>query len=110
MVKCPIIGLIFLPYFLQTIETTMGEEPVVGAEIAPHSAVEEVLNVLIPTDESLSIKSSVITVKYFVHVTLDIPHSFDLHINLPVVLTSAKVIETAQQKNQQQQPALLPPK
>jgi len=74
---------------------------VLGAEIAPHSQVEEVLSVTIPTDESLSIKSSVITVKYFVHVTLDIPHSFDLHINLPVVLTSQKVLDAAKEKKDQ---------
>lgn len=64
-----------------------------GAEIAPHSSVEELLDVKVPWDESLTIKSSVITVKYFVHVTLDIPHSFDLHVNLPIVVTSGTVLD-----------------
>lgn len=77
----------------KTIETTLNKEPVVGAEVQPHSNVDEVLSIKIPSDESLTIKSQVITVKYFVHITLDIPHSFDLHINLPVVLTSSKVME-----------------
>ena len=79
----------------KTIETTMSNEPICGTEIAPHTEVNELLTVPIPVDESLTIKSSVITVKYFVHVTLDIPHSFDLHINLPVVLTSKKLIDAA---------------
>src|SRR5699024_8598323 len=68
----------------KTIETTMPDEPIVGKEIEPHSYTEEMIDVKIPSDESLTIKSTVITVKYYVHVTLDIPHSFDLHINLPV--------------------------
>ena len=77
----------------KTIETTLSNDPIIGTEIEPHSEAVEVLHVKIPSDESLSIKSSVITVKYFVHVTLDIPHSFDLHINLPIVLTSSGIIE-----------------
>ena len=55
----------------KTIETTMSEEPIVGKEVQAHTNVEELLDVKIPSDESLTIKSSVITVKYFVHVTLD---------------------------------------
>ena len=77
----------------KTIETTLNNDPTVGTEINPHSDADEILHVHVPSDESLTIKSSVITVKYFVHVTLDIPHSFDLHINLPVVITSARVVE-----------------
>ncbi|KAJ6223306.1 hypothetical protein RDWZM_001851 [Blomia tropicalis] len=77
----------------KTIETTLNNDPTVGTEINPNSDADEILHVHVPSDESLTIKSSVITVKYFVHVTLDIPHSFDLHINLPVVITSARVVE-----------------
>jgi len=77
----------------KTIESTNPHEPVIGAQIGPHSKGEEVLDITIPSNESLSIKSSAITVKYFVRVTLDIPHSFDLYINLPVVLTAQKIID-----------------
>jgi len=80
----------------KTIESVMSQEPITGAEIEPHNQSEERLKVAIPTNEALSIKSSVITVKYFVHVTLDIPHSFDLHVNLPVVLTAKAVIDKQQ--------------
>ena len=88
----------------KTIETTLSNDPINGTEIEPHSEAVEVLHVKVPSDESLTIKSSVITVKYFVHVTLDIPHSFDLHINLPVVLTSARVIESL--RNQPEETAV----
>jgi len=88
----------------KTIETTLSNDPIQGTEIEPHSEAVEVLHVKVPADESLTIKSSVITVKYFVHFTLDIPHSFDLHINLPIILTSSRVIEDL--RNQADQVAL----
>ena len=84
----------------KTIETTLNNDPIVGTEIEAHSDAVEVLNIKVPSDESLTIKSSVITVKYFIHVTLDIPHSFDLHINLPIVITSARVIEENRERNE----------
>lgn len=83
----------------KTIESILTEEPVVGPEIEPHKEEEALLVVKIPSDEALSIKSSVITVKYFVHVTLGIPHSFDLHVNLPIVVTSRRVIEDLREKH-----------
>ena len=82
----------------KTIETTMSEQPIIGKQVEPHTKVEDLLDVKIPSDESLTIKSSVITVKYFVEVTLDIPHSFDLHLNLPIVVTSRKVIDELHEK------------
>lgn len=83
----------------KTIETTLSDDPVTGTEVGAHAKADEVLHVKVPADESLTIKSSVITVKYFVHVTLDIPHSVDLHINLPVVLTSSAVLEELRNKD-----------
>lgn len=87
----------------KTIETTLSNDPILGSEIQPQAEAVEVLHVKVPSDESLTIKSSVITVKYFVHVTLDIPHSFDLHINLPVVLTSARVLEVLRDRREETQ-------
>ena len=46
------------------------------------------ISILISEDIPLSIKCPIITVKYFIHVTLDIPHSIDLHLNLPIVVTN----------------------
>jgi len=77
----------------KTLESSNPDGVVEGTEIAAHSQGDEVLDVTIPPNEALSIKSSVITVKYFIRVDLDIPHSFDLHLNLPIVLTSKRTIE-----------------
>lgn len=77
----------------KTHEKVLTEEPIKGTEIAAHTQVEELLTMELPEKESLSIKSSLITVKYFIRVTLDIPHAFDLHVNLPIVLTTEAVIE-----------------
>lgn len=52
----------------KTIETTLSDDPVTGTEVGAHAKADEVLHVKVPADESLTIKSSVITVKYFVHV------------------------------------------
>lgn len=89
----------------KTIETTLSNDPILGSEIQSHAEAVEVLHVKVPSDESLTIKSSVITVKYFIHVTLDIPHSFDLHINLPVVITSARVLGPLRSKREETQVA-----
>jgi len=77
----------------KTIEVPLTEEPLLGVDIEPHTRDEQLLELHIPAAESFSIKSRLITVKYFVQVTLDIPHSFDLHVNLPVVFTSRKVVK-----------------
>ena len=64
-----------------------GKDPIQGKEVAANSKLDQTIGVPIGECETLSTKSSLITVKYFVDVTLDIPQSFDLHIELPVVLT-----------------------
>ncbi|CAG2174518.1 unnamed protein product [Oppiella nova] len=46
----------------------------------------------IPQGLPLSFKSSLITVKYFAHLTLDIPYAIDLHINLPIVITTKEAL------------------
>src|SRR5699024_1957942 len=47
----------------KTIETALSEDPIVGKEVEAHTNAEELLEVTIPPNESLTIKSSVITVK-----------------------------------------------
>jgi len=78
---------------LKTIESVQNESPVSGTEVAPKSKAQEVLSLAIANDESLSIRSDLITVKYFVNVTLDIPAAFNLHINLPIVITAKRVLD-----------------
>lgn len=76
----------------KAIENILGGEPVFGEEVAANSENADTLAIKIPPDEALSFKSSCITVRYFVHVTLDIKNSFDLHCNLPIIVTSTDTI------------------
>ena len=66
-------------------------DPMVGRKIQSNTNSTETL--LIPTskDMPLTIKSSLICVKYFVHVILDNDQAFDIHVNVPVVFTSKHV-------------------
>ena len=63
-------------------------EPVVGKPVASESTETQVLSIAIPSDVILSVKTDTISLKYTVHVTLDIPHAFDIHVNLPFVVTT----------------------
>ena len=63
-------------------------EAVVGKKVAEEAKEEQILEIPIPKDASLTIKTDIIAVKYFIHVTLDIPHAFDIHTNLPLVVTT----------------------
>lgn len=82
----------------KSVETRL--EPVVtGSQVAAHSlGVEEVLSLTVPTDENLTIKTPQISVKYFLEVELTIPHSPDLRLNLPVVITSKEFLQAAEKK------------
>ena len=69
------------------------KEPVVGARVESQSNSEQTLSIDLPEEVSLSIKTELIAVKYFIHVTLDIPHAFDIHVNLPFVVTTQLAID-----------------
>ena len=68
-------------------------EPVIGRPVEPGCQADIMLDVHIPDVDALTMKCKIISVKYFVHVTLDIENLPDLFIDIPIVLTSAKVIE-----------------
>jgi hypothetical protein len=53
----------------------------------------DILPIPIPEDVPLTIKSDIIVVKYFIHVTLDIPFAVDIHANLPFIVTTKKALE-----------------
>lgn len=80
----------------RTLELVLGE-PSYGNEVEPNEVAEEVIEITIPARAQLTMKSNIITVKYFVHVTLDIPQNKDLHINLQFVVTNKAAILEAQQ-------------
>ena len=69
-------------------------EPVVGQKVHKHSKGNEVLAIAIPKDIPLTIKSELIAVKYSIDVTLDIPHAFDIHMNLPIILSTQSAINS----------------
>ena len=68
-------------------------EPVVGDSVAKENTSLQILTIPIPNETPLSIKTELIVVKYFIHVTLDIPHAFDIYANLPMVLTTESVTD-----------------
>ena len=66
-------------------------DTIIGKKADKNKASTETLLIPTPKEISLTIKSALISVKYFVHVTLDIPHSFDINVNVPVVITSRAI-------------------
>jgi len=71
----------------KTIETLL-TEPSFGKPVGAEVTAEDAISLLIPENIPLSIKSTLITVKYFIRVILDIPNSMDLQLNLPIVITN----------------------
>ena len=67
-------------------------EAIVGKTVYKKTNFTETIFIPLPEDLSLSIKSGIISVKYFIHVTLDIPHSLDLHVNLPIIIVSKSAL------------------
>ena len=65
---------------------------IIGKKVAKKENFTETIFIPTPKELPLTIKSALISVKYFVHVTLDIPHSFDIHVNVPIVMTNEPVI------------------
>ncbi|CAG2166462.1 unnamed protein product [Oppiella nova] len=66
--------------------------PVMGNKVSQETCDTQCVFVTIPTTASLSIRSWIVSVKYMIHVTLDIPYAHDLHINLPVVVVNKETL------------------
>ena len=71
----------------KTIETLL-TDPSIGRPVNAGYKKEDVLQLTIPESAALTMKNQVISVKYFIHVTLDIPYTIDLHLDLPIVITN----------------------
>ena len=67
-------------------------EAIVGKTVYKKTNITETLFIPLPEDISLSIKSGIINIKYFIHVTLDISYSIDLHVNVPIVIVSKSAL------------------
>ncbi|CAG2176114.1 unnamed protein product [Oppiella nova] len=66
--------------------------PVMGNKVIQETCDSQSVFVTIPTTASLSIKSFIVSVKYMIHVTLDIPYAHDLHVDLPVVVVNKEAL------------------
>ena len=64
-----------------------------GKQVLASAQFTETLFLPIPENISLTIKSPIISIKYFVHVTLDIPHALDIHVNVPLVVATKTAIQ-----------------
>ncbi|CAG2170891.1 unnamed protein product [Oppiella nova] len=71
-------------------------EHIIGKKMASNANNTDIIHIPIPKSASLSIKSDVISVKYVVHVTLDIPHAVDLSIDLPIIVTTQSALDRNQ--------------
>ncbi len=67
-------------------------EAIVGKTVHKKTNLTETIFIPLPEELSLSIKCGLISIKYFIHVTLDIPHAIDLHINLPIVVVNKSAL------------------
>ena len=67
---------------------------VVGDKMDKHSRTEKILVIPIPENVPLTMKSELIAVKYLIHVTLDIPHAIDAHVNVPIVVTTQSALKS----------------
>jgi sporulation-control protein spo0M len=67
-------------------------EQIEGAVVQKAKDHMETLLVPVPDDTPLTMKTTIIVIKYFVHITLDIPRQFDAHINLPVAITTKRAL------------------
>ena len=67
-------------------------ESIVGKTVHKKTNITEIIIIPLPEDLPLSTKSGLISVMYFIHVTLDIPHAIDLHVILPIVIANKSAL------------------
>jgi len=68
-------------------------EAVKGKDVARGQPGLDQLFLEIPESCPLTIKNELIVFKYFIHITLDIPMELDLHINIPIIITTKRALE-----------------
>ena len=66
--------------------------PELGHTVGQQTCDTQSVFVAIPTTASLSIRSWIVSVKYMIHVTLDIPYAHDLHVDLPVIVVNKEAL------------------
>lgn len=75
----------------RTLESCLTPEPYSTTEaVPPNSSATALIKVPLATNLVVSLSSPLITVKYFVHVSLDLPHAMDLVVNVPFIVTTRR--------------------
>lgn len=75
----------------RTLESCLTSEPYSTTEaVPPNSSATALIKVPLATNLVVSLRSPLITVKYFVRVCLDLPHAMDLVVNVPFIVTTRR--------------------
>ena len=75
----------------RTLETSLSDEPYTVPVVPPQHSITQIIQVPLSPNLVVSLYSALITVKYFVHISIDIPqHIVELNMNLPFVVTTER--------------------
>ncbi|KAJ6223307.1 hypothetical protein RDWZM_001852 [Blomia tropicalis] len=74
---------------VRTMESSL-IDPCMAEQLESGQNGTQTVTIPVPTTCSISLKSPLITVRYFVHISMDIPQSIDLTINLPFIVTTER--------------------
>ena len=67
-------------------------EEISGSTVLKGRDTRETIQLTIPDACIVSFKTPIIMVSYFIHLTLHITKSVDLHLNLPIIITTKKLL------------------
>lgn len=76
------------------LETCLTHDPVVSQLVDANQSISDTVTLPLSNKLVLSLKNPLITVKYYVYVTLDIPQMLDLHLKLPFIMTTKQACNT----------------
>ncbi|CAG2174889.1 unnamed protein product [Oppiella nova] len=63
-----------------------------GSLTEPGLSTTHIFHVEIPIDIPISVDCPILTVSYDLHLTVDIPSAIDLHLDLPIMITTKNVV------------------
>lgn len=74
-----------------------GQQPFVGQQVEPMQSVCQLIKVPISKNLVVTLRGVVVLVDYLIHVRVDVQDA-DLFVNLPIVLTSERVLKWCEQR------------
>ena len=66
-------------------------EEIGGSTVLKGKDMRETINLTIPDTCIVSFKTPIIMVSYFIHLSLHITKSIELHLNLPIIISTKKM-------------------